>query len=83
MGVRAAQHAPDELPGQVEVGAEAGPAGDLVHTIRPDGARADVRVAVRLRLAHGYPSLSVAAASCTALTILSYPVHRQRLPASQ
>ena len=71
--VRAAQDAPDELAGQVEVGAEAGAAGHLVEAVRADGARADVglRVSVRHRLGHGYPFLISAAASITALTILS------------
>ena len=40
--VRAAQHAADELAGQVEVGAEAGAARDLVDAVRADRARADV-----------------------------------------
>ena len=44
VGVRAPQHAADELAGQVEVGAEAGAARDLVHAVRPDGARADDRL---------------------------------------
>ena len=85
--VRAPQHPADELAGQVEVGAEAGAAGHLVDAVRPDRARADVALPVRavrpVRLGHGYPFLIAAAASITAVTILSYPVHRQRLPASQ
>ena len=42
-----------------------------------------VRVPVHSRVGHGYPFLIAVAASLTAVTILSYPVHRQRLPASQ
>src|SRR5207302_10956117 len=81
----APQHAADELAGQAEVGAEARAPGHLVDAVRADRAGPDValRVPVRQCLGHGYPFLIVAAASFTSLTILSYPVHRQRLPASQ
>ena len=84
--MRAPEHAADELAGQVEVGAEAGAPGHLVHAVRADRARADVVcqfVRSSVRLGHGYPFLIAAAVSITAVTILSYPVHRQRLPASQ
>src|SRR5262245_1093129 len=84
--MRASQHLADELARQIEVGAEARAPRDLVHTVRADRARADVALPVgpvRAVLGHDYPFLKVAAASCTALTILSYPVHRQRFPASQ
>ena len=74
VGMRAAQHAADELAGQVEVGAEARPSRDLVDAIRADGPRADVALPVgpvRAVLGHGYPFLSATAASFTAVTILS------------
>ena len=45
--VRAPKHPPDELTRQVEVGAEAGAAGDLVHPVRTDRARADVALPIR------------------------------------
>ncbi len=85
VGVRAPQHPPDQLARQVEVGAEAGATRHLVDAVGANRAGSDVRLRrpVRHRLGHGYPFLIVAAASITALTILSYPVHRQRLPASQ
>src|SRR5215813_7160646 len=53
--MRAAQHAADELAGQVEVGAEARPSCHLVHAVRADGSRADVPMpvgAVRAVLSH-------------------------------
>src|SRR5262249_23960342 len=103
-----AQHAPDELAGQVEVGPEASAARHLVDAVRPDRARADVAPSVRPVLGQrlsflirrrgafgdlrrptfggGHPRappLIVSGASRPALTTLSYPVHRQRLPASQ
>src|SRR5262249_26931232 len=84
--VRAPQHLADELARQVEVGAEPRAPGDLVDAVRADRARPDRALSVgsvRAVLGHGYPFLNVAAASFTALTILSYPVHRQRFPASQ
>ena len=68
--VRAAQHAADELAGQVEVRAEARAAGDLVDAVRADRARADVALPVgpvRAVLGHGYPFLIATAASFTAL----------------
>src|SRR5262249_43560022 len=87
VGMRAAQHAADELAGQVEVGAEAGAAGDLVRAVGSDRARADERLADfgirRERRGHGQLLLISTAASITALMILSYPVQRHRLPASQ
>src|SRR4030095_15796939 len=82
----APQHLADELAGEVEVGAEARAPGYLVDAVRADRAHAAVALPIGPVLAvfcHVYPFLSVAAASCTALTILSYPVHRQRFPASQ
>jgi hypothetical protein len=56
VGMRAAQHAADELAGQVEVGAEACASRDLVDAIRADRARADVALPVgpvRAVLGHG------------------------------
>jgi hypothetical protein len=78
MGVRAAQHLADQLSRHVEVGAEARATGDLVGTVGTVGAGADPLVAI-----HRAVSLISAAASMTAWMILSYPVQRHRLPASQ
>src|SRR5207245_2055000 len=77
------RHGVDGLAGRVELGRAGGGARALVDGVRPDRARADVLGMPVRRLGHRSPFLIVAAASSTALTILSYPVHRQRLPASQ
>jgi len=56
VGVRTAEHAADQLAGQVEIRAEAGAAGDLVDAIRTDRACADVALpvrSVRRGLGHG------------------------------
>ena len=86
MGMRAAQYAPDQLTRHVEIRTIARAPGDLVDAIGPQRTGTD-----RLELlvskfgikAHDASPLISAAASATARTILSYPVHRHRFPASQ
>src|SRR6202011_1163413 len=66
------------------VGAEIGPSGDLVDAVRTDRAGADDLEARLVEVTHADASPRMtAAASSTARMILSYPVQRHRLPASQ
>src|SRR5262249_7113714 len=63
---------------ELQVGTVDGPPGDLIHAVMADRTRTDDFEG----LAHAcFPIMS--AASSTARTILSYPVQRHRLPASQ
>ena len=73
MCVRAPEHAAVELARQVDVGAVARAAGDLVDPVRADRPRADdleVLVLVFEHRRHGQTSLISRAASATASTIL-------------
>ena len=74
MRMRAAQDAPDQLAGHVEVGAVAGAARHLVDAVGADGARADgCEFASRVAWIeiHGQAPFITLAASWTARTILS------------
>ncbi len=88
--VRAPERPAVEHAGQEEVGAEPGLAGNLVEPVMLDGVGADdLEIALRIVLGivenacHGQAPLISSAAAMTDRTILSYPVQRQRLPASQ
>src|SRR5215470_18494772 len=86
--MRAAQDLADEHAWRRQVGAEFGPAGDLVQTIGPKRTRAydleGITLGNRFHIErHQRPSRISAAALITARTILSYPVQRHRFPASQ
>ena len=71
VGVRTAQHLAVQQTGRVDVRAVFGPTGDLVDAVVADRARADDFELVFLRGCHVYLPCISAAASCTALTILS------------
>src|SRR5262245_432314 len=85
MRMRAAQNLAPDLAWHGGVGGELRAAGDLVHADGADGALADpLVVGDEVHWAASLiPSRVSAAVSSTARTILSYPVQRQRLPASQ
>ena len=74
VGVRAAQNAPDQLAGHVEVRAVARAAGHLVDAVGTDGTRADggeIACGVARIESHGQAPFITLAASWTARTILS------------
>ena len=81
VGMGAAQHPPPEHVGQGKIGSVTGAPGHLVGAIGPN--RPGSHPAEFLLVAHPASPRKSAAASSTERTILSYPVQRQRLPASQ
>ena len=85
VSVRAAHGCTEDHARHGSVAAELGAANNFVDTIRANRAGADDFEGVFERNVVHYTvsPRSSAAASCTAARILSYPVQRQRLPASQ
>ena len=81
VGVGTAQHLAVQHARQAHVGAVYGPAGHLVGAVRAHRPGTDHFIS--RCICHQALASMVSAASRTARTILSYPVQRHRLPASQ
>ena len=82
--IRAFAYLRDQHPRRTQVSAIQRPPGDFVYAIGPLRACSDnLEFPLFNVQCHPHAPRISAAASITALMILSYPVHRHRLPASQ